>query len=78
MLTTSVVTLQCSPLLKANKLYWYRVEVILHVYGTLAYKVTRSNFDFVYAYSSVFYKRLRDHSLKKSAAFFQSFSVYHL
>ena len=77
-LTTSTVMLQCSPLLKANELYRCRVEVILHWYGTLAYEVTRSNFGFIYAYSSVSYRRLRDRSLKQSAASFQSFSLYHL
>jgi len=60
--TTSTVILQCSPLLKTNELYRYRVEVILHVYGNLAYKITRSNFGFVDTYSSVFYRRLRDRS----------------
>jgi hypothetical protein len=73
--TTSMVILQCAPLLKTNELYRYRVEVILHVYGTLAYKVTRSNIGFVYAYSSVFYRRLQDCASKQSTAFF---SVYHL
>jgi hypothetical protein len=61
--TTSMVILQCAPLLKANELYRYRVEVILHVYENLAYKVTRSNIGFVYAYSSVFYRSLQDRSL---------------
>ena len=61
--TTSMVILQCAPLLKANELYRYRVEVILHVHENLAYKVTRSNIGFVYAYSSVFYRRLQDRSL---------------
>ena len=76
--TTSTVICQCAPLLKANELYRYRLEVILHAYGTLAYKVTRSNIGFVCAFSSVFYRRLRDRSLKQSAVLFQFFSVYHL
>jgi len=64
-----MVILQFVPLLKANEMYRYRVEVILHVYGTLAYKVTRSNIGFVYVYSSVFYRRLQDRALKQRAAF---------
>jgi hypothetical protein len=65
-----MVIFQRSPLLKANELYRYRVRVILHVYETLAYKVTRLNFGSIYAYSSVFCRGLWDRSLKQSADFF--------